>query len=108
LAAKLLVLNPANNTLQLLGRYALTLARYDQDYDVRDRARSIATLLMGVAPVVLGDEECSKEEYGGVILRREQVRMVLFEHKATVKEAAALEGAYSFVATHPGAYAHQE
>lgn len=65
-------------------------------------------LLMGVAPIVLGDEECSKEEYGGVMLRREQVRMVLFDHKAAVKEASALEGAYLFAVTHLGAYVYQE
>lgn len=102
------MLNPTDITLQLLGRYALTLARYDQDYDVRDRARSIGTLLMGIVPLVLGDEECSKEEYGGVMLRREQVRMVLFEHKAAVKEASGLEGVYLLAAAHHGAYDYQE
>lgn len=98
LAAKLLVLNPTNTTLQLLGRYALTLARYDQDYDVRDRARLVASLLMGVVPNVLGDES-DKEGRGGVILRREQVKVVLFEHKATVKEPSAFEGVCSFAVT---------
>lgn len=95
LAAKLLVLNPTNSSLQLLGRYALTLARYDQDYDVRDRARLIASLLVGVAPNILGDED-DKGEHRGVILRREQVRMVLFEHKATVKEPSVLDGTSNF------------
>lgn len=73
----------------------MTLARYDQDYDVRDRARLIASLLKGVVPIVLGGEECDEEEHGGVILRREQVKMVLFEHKAAVKESSVLEGAHS-------------
>jgi hypothetical protein len=50
---------------------------------------------MGVVPNLLGDEECDKEEHGGVILRREQVKIVLFEHKAQVKEPSALEGVYS-------------
>jgi len=101
------VLNPIDTTLQLLGRYTLTLARYDQDYDVRDRARLIATLLMGVVPNVLGDEECDKEEHGGVILRREQVKMVLFEHKVAVKESSVLEGVYSLELAHHGAYIDQ-
>jgi AP-3 complex subunit beta len=101
------VLNPTNTTLQLLGRYALTLARYDQDYDVRDRARLVASLLMGVVPNVLGDEEFDKEEHGGVILRREQVMMVLFEHKAAVKESSVLEGMYSPEIAHYGAYIEQ-
>lgn len=103
LAAKLLVLNPANTTLRLLSRYALSLARYDQDYDVRDRARLVASLLIGVVPNLLGDEECDKGEHEGVILRREQVKMVLFEHKAQVKEPSALEGARSHVGTPYGA-----
>jgi AP-3 complex subunit beta len=94
LAAKLLVLNPTSTALQLLGQYALTLARYDQDYDVRDRARLVASLLMGVVANVLGDEEYDKGEHGGVVLRREQVKMVLFENKAQVKEPSALEGVF--------------
>ena len=85
----------------------MTLARYDQDYDVRDRARLIATLLMGVVPNVLSDEECDKEENGGVVLRREQVKMVLFEHKAAVKESSVLEGVYSLELVHHGAYVDQ-
>lgn len=102
------MLNSTDTTLRLLGQYALTLARYDQDYDVRDRARLIATLLMGVVPIVLGDEECDKEEHGGVILRREQVKMVLFEHKAAVKEPSALEGMYPLAIAHHCAYIDQE
>jgi len=100
------VLNTTNATLRLLGRYALTLARYDQDYDVRDRARLISTLLMGVIPDILGDEEHDKGEHGGVILRKEQVRMVLFEHKAAVKESSVLEGVYSLGIAHR--YAHTD
>jgi hypothetical protein len=48
---------------------------------------------MGVVPNILDDEGYDKGEHGGVILRREQVKMVLFEHKAPVKEASVLEGA---------------
>lgn len=97
-------MNPTDTTLQLLGRYALTLARYDKDYDVRDRARFIASLLMGIVPIALSDEESDKEEHGGVILRREQVKMVLFEHKTAVKESAMSEGAHFVVVEHHGAY----
>ena len=91
-----------------MGRYVLTLARYDQDYDVRDRARLVASLLIGVVPNVFSDEERDKEERGIVILRREQVKMVLFEHKAAVKELSALEGVYSPTVAHRGAYIDQE
>ena len=55
LAAKLLVLSPADRTLTLLARYVLTLARYDLDYDVRDRARTLGALLAGVCPGLHGD-----------------------------------------------------
>lgn len=98
------MLNPANTTLRLLGQYALTLGRFDQDYDVRDRTRLVASLLMGVVPSLLGDEEYNKGEQGGVVLRREQVKMVLFEHKAQAEEPSALEGVYSLAGRSRGAY----
>ena len=63
---------------------------------------------MGVVPVVLDDGECDKdEEHGGVILRREQVKMVLFEHKAAVRESSTSEGMYSHAVTHHCAYINQ-
>ncbi|THH26301.1 hypothetical protein EUX98_g7887 [Antrodiella citrinella] len=91
LSAKLLVLNPTDRTLSLLSRYVLSLARYDLNFDVRDRARSIASLLAGVTNTssvsLYPDEENGYEEkYAGVVLRREQVRMVLFEGKQDVTE----------------------
>lgn len=58
---------------------------------------------MGVVPNVLGDEGCGGEN-GGVILRKGQVRMVLFEHKASVKEPPALEGVCLFEIVHHGAH----
>ena len=84
LAAKLLVLCPTDQTLMLLTRYVLTLARYDLGFDVRDRARMLSGLLTGVCPTLRGDGGDELEELGGVILRREQVRMVLFEGKQEV------------------------
>ncbi|KAJ3481196.1 hypothetical protein NLI96_g7828 [Meripilus lineatus] len=83
LAAKLLVLCPTDQTLILLTRYVLSLARYDLNFDVRDRARLVGGLLTGVCPTLRGAEN-EFEELGGVILRREQVKMVLFEGKREV------------------------
>ena len=83
LAAKLLVLCPTVQTLILLTRYVLSLARYDLNFDVRDRARLVGGLLTGVCPTLRGAEN-EFEELGGVILRREQVKMVLFEGKREV------------------------
>ncbi|KIM84396.1 hypothetical protein PILCRDRAFT_818757 [Piloderma croceum F 1598] len=81
LAAKLLVLSPTSQPLRLLSRYVFSLARYDANYDVRDRTRMLVSLLAGLAPTL--DED---GERGGVVLRREQVRRVLFEGKAGIIE----------------------
>lgn len=97
LAAKLILLAPTHRTIILLTRYVLTLARYDEDWDVRDRARMLKALLVGaVAGVVSSNEEegvegnWNKEERAGkpgVVLRREQVTRVLFEGKTgTIEE----------------------
>ncbi|GJE85585.1 adaptin N terminal region-domain-containing protein [Phanerochaete sordida] len=80
LGAKLIVLSPADRTLILLNRYVLSLARYDMNFDVRDRARMLGALLVGAIPSLHEDDE-EQEAPGGVVLRREQVRLVLFEGK---------------------------
>lgn len=83
LAAKLFVLSPNNQTLALLAQYVFSLARYDANYDVRDRAKMISSLLAGISPNLLNP---TQEERSGVVLRREQVRLVLFEGKSGVIE----------------------
>jgi AP-3 complex subunit beta len=80
LASKLLVLNPTDRTLTLLSRYVFSLARYDLDYDVRDRARMLTSLLSGLVSESLTNGE-STEPRAGVVLRREQVKAVLFGGK---------------------------
>jgi AP-3 complex subunit beta len=82
LAAKLAVLSPSHPTLCLLTRYVLELARYDADYDVRDRARMLGALLRGAAPAACGADAGEPRAQAGVVLRREQVRVVLFDGKA--------------------------
>ncbi|KAJ3829990.1 adaptin N terminal region-domain-containing protein [Lentinula raphanica] len=86
LAAKLLVLNSTEQTLALLNRYVFSLARYDLNYDVRDRARMLSSLLAGLTYVSLDydDELTAAEERGGVVLRAEQVKVILFNGKANV------------------------
>ncbi|KAI9066121.1 hypothetical protein FKP32DRAFT_1589999 [Trametes sanguinea] len=86
LAAKLLVLCPSDRTVALLNRYVFSLARYDLDYDVRDRARMLSSLLAGVNANIYGENDDSHEDIGGVVLRREQVKVVLFEGKASPAE----------------------
>ncbi|KAF8510763.1 adaptin N terminal region-domain-containing protein [Gautieria morchelliformis] len=90
LAAKLLVLNPTHHVLRLLSRYVFSLARYDLDYDVRDRARTISCLLTGVAPALppgAVEEGDFADEQGSVVLRREQVKNVLFVGKAEMPDS---------------------
>lgn len=91
LAAKLLVLCPSDRTLGLLNRYVLSLARYDLNFDVRDRARMLGSLLSGVTSVLHSDED-GHEDQGGVVLRREQVKMVLFEGKQDVSLDTGIPG----------------
>ncbi|KAG1882097.1 adaptin N terminal region-domain-containing protein [Suillus subluteus] len=97
LAAKLILLAPTHRTLALLAQHVLTLARYDEDWDVRDRARMLRALLVGVVAGVtssndeegIGENWNREEQAGrpGVVLRREQVIRVLFEGKTgTIEE----------------------
>ncbi|KAI0701216.1 adaptin N terminal region-domain-containing protein [Cytidiella melzeri] len=87
LAAKMLVLCPSDRTLGLLTRYVLSLARYDPNFDVRDRGRMLGSLLNGVTTLLRGeDEDSGQEDQGGVVLRREQVKLVLFEGKSGISE----------------------
>ncbi|KAG2036307.1 adaptin N terminal region-domain-containing protein [Suillus americanus] len=100
LAAKLILLAPTHRTLALLAQHVLTLARYDEDWDVRDRARMLKALLVGAVAGVMSsnDEEGIGENWNreeqaarpGVVLRREQVTRVLFEGKTgTIEEEPA-------------------
>ncbi|KAF5391397.1 hypothetical protein D9757_002040 [Collybiopsis confluens] len=88
LAAKLVVLDPVNHTLGLLNQYIFSLARYDLNYDVRDRARMLSSLLTGITPSVFASasgEELA-EGRSGVVLRSEQVKLVLFNGKTDVED----------------------
>lgn len=85
LAAKLLVLSPAHDTLARLAKYVFALARYDRNYDVRDRGRMLQQLLAGAVP---GVGAADAQDVGGVVLRRAQVRVVLFEGKENAATTA--------------------
>ncbi|KAH9481592.1 AP-3 complex subunit beta-2 [Psilocybe cubensis] len=83
LAAKLFVLSPFDRRIGMLTRYVFSLARYDVNYDLRDRGRMLSALLAGLGLDLNGE---SAEERGGVVLRREQVKLVLFEGKEKTDE----------------------
>lgn len=94
LAAKLIILAPDDQTLVLLNQYVFAMARYDSDYDVRDRCRMLSSLLSGVI-LGLAQEGDASDDQGGVVLRREQVRLVLFEGKSGTLEKATPFGRFS-------------
>jgi AP-3 complex subunit beta len=91
LATKLLVLSPTTPLLLQLSQYLFTLARYDQDYDIRDRARFLGALQRGIK-----DEKASSieneedEDVGGVVLRREQVKVVLLAQRHSGEDKSAI------------------
>ncbi|KAG6336367.1 hypothetical protein ID866_2724 [Astraeus odoratus] len=55
---------------------------YDANYDVRDRTRMLTSLLSGVSPLFNGQP--LDDQIGGVVLRTEQVKKVLFDGKAGI------------------------
>nr|GAT60931.1 predicted protein [Mycena chlorophos] len=88
LAAKLLVLCSTNERLSLVAGYVFTLAKYDLNYDVRDRARMVLSLLDGLGlPESVIAKDSNIESRGGVVLRREQARVILFNGKVAVVDA---------------------
>lgn len=92
LAAKLLVICPGSKPIQQLLTYVFNLARYDDDWDVRDRARFLKGLLRSILQSTYTEEssdnrgEDEEADSGGVVLRREQIKMVLLAAKETSNE----------------------
>ncbi|CAG8433270.1 4151_t:CDS:10 [Diversispora eburnea] len=62
LGAKLISLHPTDNTLNLLFQYMLDLARYDLNYDIRDRARFFRGLILIDIKKENVDEKAPSEE----------------------------------------------
>ncbi|KAI6037663.1 adaptin N terminal region-domain-containing protein, partial [Pisolithus marmoratus] len=91
LAAKLFVLCPTDHTLELLCRYVFSLGKYDLSYEVRDRTRMLTSLLSGILPSI-NDPQPEDSTGEGVVLRREQVKKVLFEGKAGTADSTTLTG----------------
>ncbi|CAG8465568.1 878_t:CDS:10 [Cetraspora pellucida] len=100
LGAKLLSLHSTDHTLNLLFQYVLNLARYDLNYDIRDRARLLRGLIlinekkdthmnnMGVEGVeeVMRSEESSKS----TILMNNLKRILLCEKEAPSEESPSV------------------
>ncbi|KAL1406400.1 AP-3 complex subunit beta [Vanrija albida] len=96
LASKLLVLSPGTPALVSFSQYLFTLARYDHNFDVRDRARFLNGLLRGVREEKQLEEGIEDEEQdaGGVTLRREQIKVVLLGKREPPKAVAAEQSSY--------------
>ncbi|KAI7890136.1 adaptin N terminal region-domain-containing protein [Mucor mucedo] len=71
LSAKLICLNPMHEVLNLLNQYVLNLARYDTDYDVRDRARFLRALTI----------PNGGEGKAGLIQLKEHLKEILLSNK---------------------------
>ncbi|GHJ84817.1 hypothetical protein NliqN6_1219 [Naganishia liquefaciens] len=99
LAAKLLVICPESRPIQQLLKYVFDLARYDDDWDVRDRARFLKGLLRSILQSAdpqgsssLPGGEDDQVDSGGVVLRREQIKMVLLAAKeASAENSSGIE-----------------
>lgn len=76
---------PESRPIQQLLAYIFNLARYDDDWDVRDRARFLKGLLRSILQNkenTSNDQgEDEQADSGGVVLRREQIKMVLLAAK---------------------------
>lgn len=95
LAAKVMVLSPGNSQLHLMTSYLFNLARYDAEYDIRDRSRFLHGLLRGIKPTsseTNGDatpgSDSDEEEMSGVVLRREQLKVILFGSRPLADEVS--------------------
>jgi hypothetical protein len=81
---------PSDRKLTSLSQLVFTLARYDLDYDVRDRARMLSSLV--TTPTLPHDQS---ESRGGVVLRREQVQLVLYCGKSAVVDEVRRAGPFT-------------
>lgn len=78
--------------------YCFNLARFDVDYDVRDRGRMLNVLLSDISPMLKeelsgtkgsnGDIEDEGIKRGVVTLRKQQIQMILMSGKEPAVEEA--------------------
>lgn len=85
-----------------MSQYCFHLARYDEDYDVRDRGRMLCSLLADICPILrekITTEEdeptTGQSQQGRITLRREQIRLILMEGKEPSHEEPDMLGEFS-------------
>ncbi|CAG8441070.1 3847_t:CDS:10 [Acaulospora morrowiae] len=92
LGAKLLSLHPTDHTINLITQYVLNLARYDLNYDIRDRARFLRGLvLINGKKENTGENveimETSQSTEANIILTDSLKRILLCEKDAPSEES---------------------
>ncbi|KAI9280476.1 adaptin N terminal region-domain-containing protein [Sporodiniella umbellata] len=96
LSAKLICLDPEHPALILLNQYLFGLARYDVDYDVRDRARFLRVLTI-----------TQGEEKAGLSALKQNLKEIILSNKSPIAENGAQEastymvGSLSLLANQP-------
>lgn len=93
LAVKTALWQPDSKPVKLLLRYVLDLARYDSDYDLRDRARLLRYLTLGDAITQL--DAAAVEEAGSVIRIADNAVVADSDCLAAEVSADAVHGASS-------------
>ncbi|KAG1466806.1 hypothetical protein G6F56_004620 [Rhizopus delemar] len=96
LSAKLICLNPEHPTLILLNQYLLGLARYDVDYDVRDRARFLRALTIAQG-----------EEKAGLNLLKQNLKDILLSNNESPVIESGTQEASSYMVGSLSLLAHQ-
>lgn len=101
LSAKLVCLNPGHETISLLNQYVLNLARYDLNYDTRDRARLLRGLTL---PATTQIEQSSD---GTDVMQTHLKQILLSEKEPPVLESDMQDradftlGSLSMMVKHP-------
>lgn len=67
LATKLSITNPKQT--RLLCQYVFNLAKYDQNYDIRDRARFLRQLIMPSASASAADDKATAAASSGALTK---------------------------------------
>jgi AP-3 complex subunit beta len=92
LSAKLTCLNPGHETISLLNQYVLNLARYDQNYDIRDRARLLRSLTL---PSTAQTEKLSSTDASNVL--SSHLKQILLSDKEPPVLESDMQGWYSYL-----------
>jgi len=102
LGAKLYSLNPTDQVLNLLFQYVLNLARYDLNYDIRDRARLLRGLILinGQKDITSNNGEIEETHSSDSVkssILKENLKQILLCEKEAPSEESPSAGFYSFI-----------